>query len=914
MSETSDRAAREYAVDPSRNVVLEASAGTGKTRVLVERYVNLLRAGVDPEHILAITFTRKAAAEMRDRIIQRLREARSQSEFDRARWRDLKDRLGDIAVSTIDAFCLALLREFPLEADIDPGFDLADDTEAPRLVAEALDQSLRMCRGLAKRDDDVALVFAQLGERRLRTGLAALLERRLVAPRALRRYLASGPRDLTSARVCHLAAARLRDALLHVQGGLPEFLADGPMGHPQFAMMADDLRRLCAGPDAPALEARGDQAAFRDLLDRLRSYFLTQDGRPRGAKFQGTPFKADDCRSEDAWRAHRSAASGIAPAVAEAIAGFRRDLNVVLSRGVWRIFGVTLRQYERTLESRALLDFSGVLERAVQLLKDMDEFAQSRFRLEARFRHVLVDEFQDTSRAQWELIAQLVRSWGEGLGASADALPSSIFVVGDRKQSIYGFRDAEVGLLDEAQQFIADLRFEGESRRAISVSFRSVPEILSLINDLFAQIDKAPDRRDAFRYGDSDRFPLAEATNAAASAAGEDAGCHDLPIAIVARDNVTATAASVANEIARLIGSATVRDRATGLARPVQASDIGILMRSRDTHREFEKALEQRGVSSYVYKGLGFFAADEVQDAVALLRYLADPMSAMRAAAFLRSRIVRLSDVALARLAPDLVGALLSAEPPDALAALSGEDRAVLLRVREDLLRWLPNVDRVPPADLLRELLADTAYTLETAGPRQQQARENLKKLASMVRRFQNRGYATLARVADHLDQLAVGDESNAAIDAHEAVSLMTVHASKGLEFPVVFVVNVNRGTGNSRPPIRVVADINGEASVAVADYQSEADEDSVGRDREETKRLLYVALTRARDRLYLAGVVSRGSFRPTKGSLGEVLPASFRDLFVAASRAGASLTWLGVEGRTHRVRVISDDVAPPTA
>ncbi len=93
-----------------------------------------------------------------------------------------------------------------------------------------------------------------------------------------------------------------------------------------------------------------------------------------------------------------------------------------MSRGVWRIFAVALQQYQRTLESRALLDFSGVLERAVSLLKDMDEFAQSRFRLEARYRHVLVDEFQDTSRAQWELVSQLVRSWGEGLGAAADAL------------------------------------------------------------------------------------------------------------------------------------------------------------------------------------------------------------------------------------------------------------------------------------------------------------------------------------------------------------------------------------------------------------------------------------------------------------------------------------------------------------
>src|SRR6187397_1411518 len=184
-----DTDARSAAVDPSRNVVLEASTGTGKTRVLVERYVNLLRAGVEPDHILAITFTRKAAAEMRQRIIERLKEASRLSEFDAARWRDLKERIGDIAVSTIDAFCLQLLREFPLEADVDPGFDLADDTEAPRLIAESLDTALRICRGIAREDDDVALVFAQLGERRLRTGLSSLIDRRLVAVDALRRYL-----------------------------------------------------------------------------------------------------------------------------------------------------------------------------------------------------------------------------------------------------------------------------------------------------------------------------------------------------------------------------------------------------------------------------------------------------------------------------------------------------------------------------------------------------------------------------------------------------------------------------------------------------------------------------------------------------------------------------------------------------
>ena len=127
------------------------------------------------------------------------------------------------------------------------------------------------------------------------------------------------------------------------------------------------------------------------------------------------------------------AAAELSPAIADAIRGFRRDLNVIMSRGVWRIYGVALSQYRQTLEARALLDFSGVLERAVGLLKDMDEFAQSRYKLEARYRHVLVDEFQDTSRAQWDLVAQLVRSWGEGFGAAADALPPSIFIVGDRK-------------------------------------------------------------------------------------------------------------------------------------------------------------------------------------------------------------------------------------------------------------------------------------------------------------------------------------------------------------------------------------------------------------------------------------------------------------------------------------------------
>jgi len=188
-----DEAARQAAVDPSRNVVLEASAGTGKTRVLVERYLNLLRAGVEPKNILAVTFTRKAASEMRQRIVAALRTDADASPEGAARWRGLRDRLGEIAISTIDAFCLSLLREFPLEADLDPGFGIADDTDVPRLIEESLDDALRVCRARARTDAGVALLFAQLGESRVRLGIAALLERRATAGSVLGRLAALGP-------------------------------------------------------------------------------------------------------------------------------------------------------------------------------------------------------------------------------------------------------------------------------------------------------------------------------------------------------------------------------------------------------------------------------------------------------------------------------------------------------------------------------------------------------------------------------------------------------------------------------------------------------------------------------------------------------------------------------------------------
>ena len=887
-----DAGARAFAVDPQNNVVLEASAGTGKTSVLVTRYINLLKAGVDPANILAMTFTRKAAAEMRERIVRELRESAERSEFDRARWIELRDRLGDVTISTIDAFCLALLREFPLEADLDPGFDIADETEVPRLIDASLDRSLRIFATLARTDADIALVLAQLGLGRTREGLASLLDRRLIAWDALNRFLTRGPADLTPQLVCRRAAAALDDVLRSVPGGVSAFLADGPSAHPRYPMFVREVERLSAVQDAP-------DAVVRGVLDRVAAHFLTNEGKARRSG-QIHPYRASDYASPDAARRHRAAVFQIAPHIERVVFAFNRDLNVVLARGIRRMFGIALEQYRRALEERSVLDFPDLLQRALALLRQMDEFAQSRFRLESRYHHVLVDEFQDTSRAQWELVSLLIQSWGEGPGL---ATRPSIFIVGDRKQSIYRFRDAEVAVLQQAGEYIEALRPGGSPRRSITRSFRALPELLQFVNDVFTEVAADPPARaDDFSYGDSDRFPIDPGV----------ASRRGLLLGIAADEDATACAAAVAAEIQRILREEDVRDRTTGEPRQASPGDIAILFRSRTSHREFEHELEARGIPAYVYKGLGFFDADETRDVLALLRFLAHPTSDLRAAAFLRSRFIRISDPALAALAPALAAAL-TADDTTRLDGLEEEDRQMLAGARPHVQRWLADADRIPPAELVEQILRDSAYAFELRGPRRLQAWENLKKMRGLIRRIQNRGYATLARMADHLDALTAGDESNAVIEALDAVNLMTVHASKGLEFPIVFVVNIAKGATGPPKPVRVLVSGEEEASVSVGPFVSEMDEADRIRERHESRRLLYVALTRARDRLYLSSALKNGAMVAGRGSLAEVVPASICELFGRASSSFPecqAVAWTSSSGRTFEFRICR----PPTA
>jgi ATP-dependent helicase/nuclease subunit A len=887
-----DQAARTYATDPRHHVVLEASAGTGKTRVLVDRYLALLAAGVDPRHVLAITFTRKAAAEMRERIVADL-----QGRYP-AVWQTLRDRADEIAVSTIDAFCFSLLREFPLEAGLDPGFTLADETEVARLVEMSLDRTLRECRERAPFDEGIRLVLAQMTLPRLAEGLRALLARRFVAPAALRRYLGRQVRQVRSeAAAAERAREDLRRRLDALPGGLTAWMATAPRESSLWTLFRLDLERLIARSDDQPMRPSDVRAS----LDGLARWVLTREGQPRR---KPVAVKAD-FPSAAAYDAHRSGLAVVAEAVVAARRGFEASLNVLLARAIRRVLRLAHRRYLQTLVLHDALDFSEVLARAVLLLGQMDEFSRSRFRLESRYQHVLVDEFQDTSRLQWQLVASLVDAWGEGLGLGHEGpLPPSLFVVGDRKQSIYRFRDADVGLLDEAVTFVQRLSGGTEVRQAISQSFRSHPDLLAFSNDLAAgMVHPGAPPALAFRYGEDDRFPLP---------AGHLTGQEPEPrVGVIVGADVDACAAAVAGEIARLLAEGLVTERGADAPRRVRPGDIAILFRSRESHREFERALSARAIPGYVYKGLGFYDSDEIKDLVALVRLLAAPESDLRAAAFLRSGFVAISDETLRRLAPDLSARLTT--PGANEADLPVDDAEALAKVREAWPRWLALVDRLPPADVVDHVLEASAHATTLRGHRQVQARENVKKFRGLVRRIQNRGYATMARIAAHIDRLSAGDESNAAVDAANAVNLMTVHASKGLEFPIVFLVNLTRGTGGVPPPLRVVAGDSGdEPIVGVARYEPGATEAEQVREKEESKRLMYVAVTRARERLYLSASAQRqGRIVAGPGSLANVCPPSLIDALSVALAGATEVTWQGA-AHAHRLRVCAPAPAAP--
>ncbi len=784
---------------PPGSAVVQAGAGAGKTHNLVSLCIQLLGRDppLPPARLWAVTFTEKAAAELKGRIRARIDELAAGD----ARWRRIRRDLALAQIGTIHSLCGQILRRHAPAAGIDPRFSLLEEQQSRRLLREACDATaLRALEGALGTPlrDAARRLCAEMGLRTqgkfglgLADEVAGLLEKvgeTGTAPLQL----------LPDPKAAVEDDARARQQLERAMGSLRAALAEG-------------------GKDAPPAPG---PALFAFAPGQLASVWKElRRCSPHRLRAQGTE-KELILAARQAFEAVLDADAGVRGAALAA------DLAALVSHA---------SQRHRELKARqGALDFDD-LTRLCRDLLAKDPVARAAER--ARVGALLVDEFQDTSRAQIEIFERLA---GE----------QPVLIVGDRKQSIYEFRGADVA---GAQEYAARLLASGAERFVLGESRRSRPALVEFANLLFGRALAASGQPFDTPFSADDALT-------AFRPRGPEGACAEL--LDVSGIGVEAEAEMVARRIAALLAPGAPervfeRDETS---RPVRGGDIAVLLRKFTNLEAFRRALLRRRIPHLVYRGRGFHSAREVMDLVALLAAVADPDDVLPLASVLRAPFGPLSDDALVLLAqrrwslddhPDLA-------PDDALA---------LARVRGLLRALRREADRLGPAGLLEAALAETDYVAGcAAGLYGEQAAANVDKLLASARDAELRGLSLRAFLAD-LRQLADDEarEAEAAVveerDPH-AVRLLTVHAAKGLEFPVVLVPECAAPSFNGGPE-RVL--LEGELGLAVkargvdkkrrwGAQGSAVNGRRRARELAQMRRLFYVAVTRARDCLILSG------------------------------------------------------------
>ncbi len=878
-----DKEERRFAADPRRHVVLRASAGTGKTRILTDRYLNLVGAGVPPRNILALTFTRKAAAEMKDRIIKRLSDPK--------RERPPGADPGDISVSTLDAFNLGLVREFPLDAGIDPGVEVLDEREMPVMQQEAI---RRVLHGATDFDRQALAELPLLGRSlaRLDAVASAWLQHRTTWRRTFEEREERAERAGTREEPPSLPA--LRERLLPVQSEARQFLAGYMAPVPLPARLALRLRFQPASRDALDRE---DLVAW--LKPEVRTF-------PQHVSQHGKSVKQEYLR------------------VKEALRDFDRDwldaLNDRTFPVIWKFLRKVEGEYQALKESRGVMDFDDLTLAATRLLRNTGEFAESRLRLESRYHHLLVDEFQDTSDPQWELLQALVEPWTSGEGLAAEEVrrvtggrleAPTLFVVGDHKQSIYRFRNARVEVLGKAENWMQRV-FPAASppRVALRWNFRSTAPLRTFVNDV-AQAVAEGDLTDAdwrFRYDRDDRFPKEPGPV-------DEGSAEETPLAISVAEDHEEAARRVAHRIARIAGGGASLDQIAILAR--RGNELGI----------YRAALERLGIPSCLVKGAGFFETSEVRDLTALCRFLARPHSDLRAVELLRSRFFATPARSLAALR----NADRKAETPFSDVLTSGgntpsgfpaADAAPLREAGVRVAPWIKLSQELPPSLAVQRILNETGYRARarrsgTDGPfagAQQAA--NVEKALQHLRRLEHRGFATLAAAARHLESAGSDghDTTQAPLRVTGAVQVLTIHAAKGLEYEHVALVDLNGTTRSAGGGLRVQEGDDGRWSVALIHRSSDWEIRDGGRASAEERRCLYVAMTRAKRSLTLSGVTrftNNGAAYKPRG-LASYLPAPLWEAAAATAREHRrEIRWPTGIDRCHTLKVLPPSEGP---
>ncbi len=874
---------QELVSRPDLSAWVSANAGSGKTYVLVSRVLRLLLDGVQPSRILCLTYTKAAASNMSNRVFARLAEwstftddqlhqelsdlgrtsagPGAVSAVDLKRARTLFARTletpGGLRIETIHAFCMRVLQSAPFEANVPAGFDIADDAQAVGMMRQARHDVLQ--RAADDPDGALARALAVIAANTTDGGFAELMDAALkeqalflddfdrpVEAEALGQKLAD-LMDLQTATVVQLQAAFLADA---------DRLAD--VGH-IISVCAPGLvtdRKVAARLAQLQTGARDEQR-----FTIWRSVLLTKVDRP----LKNIVTKA----VSDAHPEILAALSDLADRMAEAVDQLKSLAAVQRTAALTSIVSAVLRAYAKAKSDAGLLDHDDMITRTSSLLQRV-ESAWVLYRLDSGIDHVLVDEAQDTSRAQWRILERLTDEFGAGEGAVFNPVkPRTVFAVGDAKQSIYSFQGAEPSAFGEmARLFASRIEQSGEAfeHRELKTSFRSAPDIVAAVDAVFAPQSSWPGlsfgglppevHETALQsaHGAVDIWPL-EAQDKA-----QDQTPWDAPVDAPERK---AGVAQLSQRIATTIKSWLTNGH-DDLGQPVQAGDIMILVRSRNALSEaIIRALKMAHVPVVGRDRLQLSDHIAVEDMLVLGQAVQLPQDDLTFATLLKTPLFGLDDAFLECLAPERAGSL-----HDALAARASSD-ATAAQALALFRTCCANAADMGPFAFYADLLGPRGGRKAAVARLGAEAGDALDVFLSAAQDFEKREGPSLSLFLARIAGAQTSIKRDLAADSNE-VRVMTIHGAKGLEAPIVFLadiglrpnrtklgklVQLGRSVAQDVPPLPVWSTGSKGDPTSVETAKA----DAVAKQTEEHNRLLYVALTRAMNRLVICGIQKDG-------------------------------------------------------
>ncbi|MDE2089507.1 MAG: UvrD-helicase domain-containing protein [Gammaproteobacteria bacterium] len=883
------------AASPLHNAVVAASAGTGKTWLLVTRIVRLLLHGARPDGILAVTFTRKAAGEMQTRLNERLRalvdlddgaldvELESLGIEPNGTLREQARRLYEtllfcerpVRITTFHALCQDILRRFPLEADVAPNFELLEATGALQDAAwDAL-----FAEATVQPDGPVAQALETLFDRcaslhGTRQALNAFLDHRSD-------WWAYTEGAAEPVRQAETALADL----LAIDPGVDytaAFFTPGIRGELQryARRLRQHATQTYLGHAAQIEHALDEDLTAEQRFSAVKEALLTQKGEPRRYKESNAQAKTMGQEGQSEFLALHAS---LCQAILQTGDHLARCATFTVSHAWYRAGTRYVEHFQRLKLEQRCLDFTDLEWKACRLLNHADNALWVQYKLDQRIDHLLIDEFQDTNPTQWRLVLPLLQE----LAAGGTERARSVFLVGDDKQSIYRFRRADPRLLQSAGDWLrAHL---GARVYTLDASRRSAPAVIELINRVFSN-PPLGDLLPSFHIHDTHRtdlwgrvelLPLIEPAVEAGERVAPQALRNPLQTPRPSEENRRhyLEGQAIARRIRALIDQRTLVGP-DGAAVPLDYNGVVILLRRRTHAQAYEQALREAGIPFLGADRGTLLESLEVRDLEALLEILITPYDNLALAQVLRSPLFAVSDGDLMRLAA-IAGPGSWMERLERLAAELPAD-ATLARAWRALSRWRAQAGHIPVHDLLDRIYseADVLARYQAAFPPalRPRVRAHLTRFIELALEVDSGRYPSLVHFLSRLRELRTYEqqapgETPAADGASEArVRLMTIHAAKGLEAPVVFLADAAATPAGRTQAFQALidwpADAARPASFLLAGRKSGLDsvsrrllEVQVQAEAREETNLLYVALTRAQQVLIVSGCApARGS------------------------------------------------------